>query len=252
MLPSPMRLEKGRYVARIAEGAADLQAVQSLRCQVFRGACAGDGTSDEDRFDTSSTHVLVEEVGIGRLVCCFRMLTFDSGALANTGYSAQFYDLSTLADYAGPLVEIGRFCVAPGEHDGDILRVAWGAVTAHVDALGVTMLFGCSSFDGTSEVPHLDTLALLKDKFLAPQRWMPKVKARSVFPYAQALIGRTPDRRLAVKGMPPLLRTYLAMGGWVSDHAVIDLDLGTLHVFTGVEIASIPPARARALRSVAS
>jgi putative hemolysin len=51
--------------------------------------------------------------------------------------------------------------------------------------------------------------------------------------------------------MPPLLRTYLAMGGWVSDHAVVDRDLGTLHVFTGLEIAAIPPGRARALRAVA-
>jgi hypothetical protein len=42
------------------------------------------------------------------------------------------------------------------------------------------------------------------------------------------------------------------MGRWVSDHAVIDHDLGTLHVFTGVEIAAIPPARARALRAIAA
>jgi L-ornithine Nalpha-acyltransferase len=50
--------------------------------------------------------------------------------------------------------------------------------------------------------------------------------------------------------MPPLLRTYLAMGGWVSDHAVVDRDLNTLHVFTGLEIRAIPPARARLLRDV--
>ena len=51
--------------------------------------------------------------------------------------------------------------------------------------------------------------------------------------------------------MPPLLRSYLTMGGWVSDHAVVDRDLNTLHVFTGLEISAIPPARARALRMVA-
>ena len=42
------------------------------------------------------------------------------------------------------------------------------------------------------------------------------------------------------------------MGGWVSDHAVIDARLNTLHVFTGLEIAAIPPARARALRAIAA
>ena len=42
------------------------------------------------------------------------------------------------------------------------------------------------------------------------------------------------------------------MGGWVSDHAVVDAEMNTLHVFTGVEIGAIPAARARALRLVAA
>jgi hypothetical protein len=50
--------------------------------------------------------------------------------------------------------------------------------------------------------------------------------------------------------MPPLLRSYLVMGGWVSDHAVVDRDMNTLHVFTGVEVAAIPAARQRSLRAI--
>ena len=57
--------------------------------------------------------------------------------------------------------------------------------------------------------------------------------------------------RRAMAQMPPLLRSYLMMGGWVSDHAVVDRQLNTLHVFTGLEIKAIPPARARLLRSAA-
>jgi putative hemolysin len=59
---------------------------------------------------------------------------------------------------------------------------------------------------------------------------------------------KRPDMKQALRRMPPLLRTYLVMGGWVSDHAVIDNDLNTLHVFTGVEIKRMPPKRARLLR----
>jgi L-ornithine Nalpha-acyltransferase len=51
--------------------------------------------------------------------------------------------------------------------------------------------------------------------------------------------------------MPPLLRSYLMMGGWVSDHAVIDRQMGTHHVFTGLQIAAIPAGRARLLRALA-
>ena len=48
--------------------------------------------------------------------------------------------------------------------------------------------------------------------------------------------------------MPPLLRGYLSLGGWVSDHAVIDEDMNTLHVFTGVEMKRVPARMARLLR----
>jgi hypothetical protein len=41
------------------------------------------------------------------------------------------------------------------------------------------------------------------------------------------------------------------MGGWVSDHAVIDPMMNTLHVFTAVPIAAIPEGRARLLRALA-
>jgi putative hemolysin len=72
-----------------------------------------------------------------------------------------------------------------------------------------------------------------------------------VFRFAERLKRHKPDLKAAMRHMPPLLRTYLMMGGWVSDHAVIDRQMGTLHVFTGVEIRAIPAARARMLRALA-
>ena len=94
----------------------------------------------------------------------------------------------------------------------------------------------------------MDAVTLIKEKHLAPKRWLPRVKAPRVFRYAAKLKLRRPDMGLAVKRMPPLLRTYLMMGGWVSDHAVIDNDLNTLHVFTGVELSRVPQNRLRLLR----
>ncbi|MBT8476823.1 MAG: ornithine-acyl-ACP acyltransferase, partial [Alphaproteobacteria bacterium] len=113
----------------------------------------------------------------------------------------------------------------------------------------VEMLFGCSSFRGTDADTYRDAFAILKERHLAPKRWLPKVKAPDVFRFARRL-RRKPDARRAMLTMPPLLRSYLVMGGWVSDHAVVDRDMDTLHVFTGLEISAIPPARARLLRAV--
>jgi putative hemolysin len=250
-------LRRGRYNARVAASAEDLRRAQELRYLSFiasNGAAASNERAegrDVDEFDARCTHVLVEEQRSGALVCCFRFLPLQSGGEIGRSYSAQYYNLSALESFDGPMVEMGRFCIHPDWQDPDILRVAWGAMTGFVDAAGVEMLFGCSSFHGTEAEAHLDAFALLKDAHLAPKRWLPRVKAPNVFRFAQRLRRRSPDMRRAMAAMPPLLRTYLLMGGWVSDHAVVDRDLNTLHVFTGLEIRAIPPARARLLRAVA-
>ena len=237
---------KGRYRVRFANSDADIHAAQRLRFRTFRGEGAG---LDADDFDGACIHVLIEEDRSGDLVCCYRMMPFATGGEIGTSYSAQYYGLDALAAYPGKMVEMGRFCIDPAHRDPDILRIAWGAMVRYVDEQGVEMLFGCSSFHGTEAEAYMDAFDLLRERHLAPKRWLPRVKAPSVFRFGNRL--RKPDLKKAMKGMPPLLRTYLLMGGWVSDHAVVDRDLNTLHVFTGLEISGIPPKRQQLLRASA-
>lgn len=249
MIPT---LRKGRYTARLAETVTDLQAAQALRHRCFiegAGRPARPGGLEADALDPLCQHVLVEN-GAGRLVCTFRLMPLAGGGEIGRSYSAQYYDLGALTRFEGRMVEMGRFCIAPDAGDPDILRVAWGAMTRFVDAAGVEMLFGCSSFAGTETDAYLDAFAVLSQRHLAPRRWLPRVKAPKVFRFGERLKARRADRKVAMRKMPPLLKTYLTMGGWVSDHAVVDEQLGTLHVFTGLEIGAIPPARARLLRAL--
>jgi putative hemolysin len=239
---------KGKYRVRLAKTEAEVARAQGLR-QLRFNASDGAAGGDRDAFDPLCQHVLVEEMPSETLVCCYRLMMIADGPGLARSYSAQFYDLSGLMHHDGPLLELGRFCLHPDWHDPDILRLAWAAMARMVDAAGVKLLFGCSSFEGAAVDPHTQALALLK-AHLAPPQYMPAVKAPQIYPFA-AVAGDAADPRRAWAAMPPLLRTYLAMGGWVSDHAVIDPMLDTLHVFTGVEIATIPAARARALRAIA-
>jgi len=242
----------GKYRARLADCEADVLACQRLRYLTFvaeRGLVrAGGAEIDADEFDAHCRHVMVEDAKSGTLVCCFRMMPLESGAEIGRSYSARFYELSNLAAFPGKMVEMGRFCIHPAWRDPDILRAAWSAMTKFVDDEGVELLFGCSSFYGVDAETYRDAFALLAQKHIAPKRWLPRVKAPKVFRFASKLRFLKPEMKLALKRMPPLLRTYLQMGGWVSDHAVIDHDLNTLHVFTGVEIARVPAARKRLLR----
>lgn len=244
-------LVRGRHVVRLAETESDLRRAQALRWHCFFGGegGAGDGAEglDRDEFDPICRHVLVEDQASGQLAACFRMLSVTGAGIADS-YSARVYGLEALADFAGPMLEIGRFCIRPGLRDPNIMRLAWGALARHVEAEGVALLFGCSSFAGIDPAPHLDAFALLRARHLAPARWRPGVKSPEIFAFADVLRDWVMDMSGARAEMPPLLRSYLLMGGWVSDHAVIDRQLDTLHVFTAVEVRGVTPSRQRLLR----
>ncbi len=238
-------LARGRYRAIEADCLDDVAAAMRLRARVFPA-----DREVADEYDARCRHVIVKEARSGATVCAFRLMPLAAGREIGASYSARYYELGGLRGFPGPMVELGRFCIDPDWRDPDILRIAWGALTRIVDREGIEMLFGCASFQGTDAGTHAEAFALLHARHIAPAQWRPRVKAPRIVNLARAL-ARPFDARRAMATMPPLLRTYLSMGGWVSDHAVVDDEMGTLHIFTGVEVEAIPPARRRLLRAVA-
>ena len=233
-------------MARLAQGPADMARVMDFR----RAAFPRSHGVEEDAQDALSAHVIVEAAAGGALLAYFRLMLFGWGAGLEQGYAARFYDVAPLARYARPIAEVGRFCVAAGGVHPDVLRLAWGAMTRLVDEGQAGLLVGCTSFRGADWTWHRAGLALLAAGHIGPAEHLPGRKAAEVVDYP-ALVGPVTDRRTALAALPPLLRTYLGMGGWVSDHAVVDRELDTLHVFTCVEVDRIPPARVASLRSIA-
>lgn len=247
MTSGSILLQKGRYRARFAASAADIETARRLRTRAFRTT-----GPDRDDFDRICDHVLIEDIASGAAVGCFRMMLFRAGTEIGTSYSAGFYDLSALQGVQGRLLELGRFCIDPDRLDADILRLSWGAITRIVDRNGVGVMFGCSSFRGVDPRPYQEALAWIGAHHLAPDRWAPGRKAKTVVSLTGLGRPAASGRALAMRHIPALLRTYLGMGGWVSDHAVVDEAMNTLHVFTAVEVARIPRTRQRLLRAVAA
>lgn len=244
-------LSKGRYRAFFTTDERQVARAQALRARAFVGVNASGEGRDVDAFDARCQHVLIEDAASGALVCCFRLLLISEASDVRESYSAQYYELSALEYYRGNMVEMGRFCIDPDLKDPDIQRIAWAAMTQLIDGEGIALLFGCSSFRGTDAEAYRDVFAQLAGRYLAPPSLMPGVKAEEVVPFARDLTGWRPDPRKAALTMPTLLRSYLTLGGWVSDHAVVDRHLGTLHVFTGLEVEGIPESRKRLMRAMA-
>jgi len=228
-----------RYRVAVARNADDLRACQVLRHKSFFGK---EGV-DADALDSRALHLVVQDAA-GKVCGTVRCLPLRGQQIASASYSGQFYALTAFSKSAGEVLEVGRFCVASAAHALEVLRMLWGGLTSVVIDGQYTHMMGCASFPGTDATAHGRALLALMTDHAGPAALRPGVKAEEVV--ALANLPETGRRQ-----PPALLRSYLSMNGWVSDHAVIDRQMNTLHVFTCVAVADIPPARVRSLRALA-
>lgn len=220
-----MEFTAGRWRARLVP-LAEAGAALDLRARAFRG-----GAADGDAFDAEARHLLIEDEDEdgGGIAGCAR-LTVQADEAILRGYTAAFYDLAGFARAFPVVLEVGRVALSPGMSDPEVPRLLLAILACVVEAEGIAALYGCASFP-----PDGAGMARLAGA-VAPDAWRPAPKAAEVM----ALTGLP-------GALPPLLRAYLTLGAGVSDHAVVDRDLGTTHVFAALPIAAIPPARARLL-----
>lgn len=231
----------GRLRLRAAQSSADMHQVAHLRKVRFRG----NRSADLDSFDPVCTHLLITDQDGSDALACARLRLL-RGTGIDAGYSAQFYDLSPLVQAGLCALELGRICIAKDRRqDPDILRGLLSGIAAYADTHGVDVLIGCASFTGNDPSLHGQALGFLRGRHIGPAALTPRRRSPMAFDLPKP--GSLADQKAALQSVPPLLRMYLGMGGWVSDHAVRDPSLDTLHVFTAVEIARIPPGRKRLL-----
>ncbi|MCC5955482.1 MAG: GNAT family N-acetyltransferase [Natronohydrobacter sp.] len=230
----------------LASSTADMAAVQRLRDTRFRGA---PGVSDMDRFDPLCRHLLIRKAADQEVLAAARLRVLQDASSIRDCYTAQFYDLGELGDSRRRCLEIGRICIdAAHVHDPDLLRALLAGLTRMALESGSELLIGCASFRGADPARHAGALRYLAANHIGPVHLRPGRAVTHVLDLPTAGEGA---EMTGLRQVPALLRLYLGLGGWVSDHAVIDHELDTLHVFTAVEAAAIPPARLRALQLLA-
>jgi len=238
-------LEQGGWVARLATS-NDMDDVYRLRAAAFR---VDQGADDSDQFDKRSLHLWVGRQGQGPSATVRLQLHLTAEDIMG-GYSAAFYDLSRLSQAGAPVVEIGRLCSASQDAgNGDVLRLLWAGVARVALRSDAIRLIGCTSFPTTNASTLAPALGVLAARNLGPKALRPSPMASETYDLPERTTN--PDAA-AIGQLPPQLRTYLALGGWVSDHLVIDRDLGTSHIFTCVDIATMPAARKRVLTQLAA
>ena len=229
---------------RLASCAADIEAAQRLRWQVFyqeRGARPLDRKLlDCDPYDPVCDHLLVEDCASGapEVVGTYRLLRQSVAATRDGFYSAGEYDLSPFAGTPGEQLELGRSCVATEYRDAGTIQLLWRGIATYLCEHQISTMFGCASFHGIDPDAHADTLSYLWHNHLAP----PTLRARALEErYVQ--MARLPlgsyDPRQAMRKLPPLIKAYLRVGAQIGDGAVIDHQFNTVDIFIVMPVAEI-------------
>ncbi len=232
----------GQLQIAAARNAAERLKALALRAVIFRGDRAKQ--DDQDAFDPHCLHLMVSVRGTEELLATARLRLLDGRAAIETSYSAQFYDLSPLARERRRLLEIGRLCLRPDHRaNPDILRALLAGIARAAHSSGAQLLIGCTSFPGADPREHAPALSHLARDHLGPAHLRPGRRSGRIVD----LVSLASEMQPEAADMPGLLRLYLGLGAWVSDHAVRDLDLDTLHVFTAVDLSTLPSRRVRLL-----
>ncbi len=233
-------LRAGNLGLRIAESAAEIDAAQALRFQVFyeeMGARADAATlearRDGDEFDAVADHLLVLDHDLGHgpeaVIGTYRLIRRAAADRLGRFYSASEYDIGPLLAFPGEVLELGRSCVAPAYRTRGTLQLLWRGIAAFVFRHKIDLMFGCASLPGTDIDALASQLSYLHANHLAP----PALRPRAV-PSRYVAMDRIPpgglDMRASMVALPPLVKGYLRLGGFVGDGAVIDHQFNTTDV----------------------
>lgn len=236
-LPAVAVNDSGRLVASVTTSRRDILAAQRLRYRVFTEEYGAqfDGFPgiDRDRFDRHCRHVVVKDALTGQVVGYTRLLTAERARRAGGWYSAGEFELGMvdrLAARGGRVLEIGRTCVHPDYRNGATIGVLWSKLAEILVTGDFTHLIGCASI-ALSEPGAAAMLAEMARRETSD----PSLRVTP----ALAMPSLPGDPDAAVK-LPPLLRTYLAMGAQVCGAPCHDPDFHCADVFILVEVAAIP------------
>jgi L-ornithine Nalpha-acyltransferase len=236
----------GALQVRLAETDRDIDAAQRLRYRVFYDEMGALPTPemarrrrDFDRFDEACDHLLVIDHARGAVVGTYRLIRGQIALSQGGFYSAGEYDLAPIMAQAGmaqagmaqagEVLELGRSCVDAAARNRPTMQLLWRGIAAYVFAHDIALMFGCASLPGTDVDALAVPLSYLHHYHLAP----PGLRVRAL-PGRHVEMRRLPREAFnaarALAGLPPLLKGYLRLGGFVGDGAVTDHQFNTTDV----------------------
>ncbi len=233
-------LRFGNLGVRLAQSTAEIDAVQALRYRVFYDEMRATPSRlalrtrrDQDDLDAVADHLLVIDYALGSgpesVVGTYRLIQRAAAQRAGRFYTAGEFDITRLLAFRGRLLELGRSCVDAEHRNKMVVQLLWRGIAAYVFEHRIDLMFGCASLPGTEPDAVAPELTYLYHHHLAPPGIRPVALADRHVEMRRLDLDSL-DRRWVLNRLPPLIKGYLRLGGFVGDGAVIDRDFNTTDV----------------------
>ena len=221
----------------------DVDAALQLRYRVFNlemreGLASSHQTGrDQDPFDATCHHLLVEDRSEGRVIGTYRMQTREMASACGGFYFAGEFDLGALpAEVVDRAVEVGRACIEKPYRTRQVLFLLWKGLATYLTHFDKRYLFGCCSL---SEQDPAEGIRVLR--YLTGQGQLhPDIR---VTPRA-GLECRPEAEVPAAAGevsIPLLFGTYLRYGAMICGAPAIDREFGTIDFFVVLDVERLAP-----------
>lgn len=241
LMPEPIRLVTHagpQYAARLASGADEVRAAQTLRFEVFNLEL-NEGLEqsyasglDADPFDAVCDHLIVEHLPSQRIVGTYRLQTGNSAAKKLGYYSAQEFEFNVFEPLRDQIVELGRACVHRQHRNLVVLGLLWKGIADYAKARSARYLVGCSSITSQDAAVGASVYAELFRKFLAPMEWRTQPR-----PEFDCPLDRLSEEEVKI---PKLLRAYLGLGAKVCGAPALDRQFKTIDFLTMLDLEAMP------------
>jgi len=232
--------EAGELIVRLAETREEIDAALALRYRIFYDEMAAKPTpemaarrQDFDDFDPIADHLIAIDRAIGdgpeAVVATYRLIRREAAAEYGQFYSEDEYDITPLLNWPGPILELGRSCVGEGHRTRSTMTLMWRGLAEYVMHHDIGVMFGCASLHGTNPQELALPLAYLHHFHMAPPELRPRALPER-FVDMNLIEAEAIDRKKALVALPPLIKGYLRLGGFVGEGAVVDEQFNTTDV----------------------
>ena len=173
--------------------------------------------------DTRETQADRAVVGTYRLIR--RAASRDCGGF----YTGGEFDIARIDAWPGEVLELGRSCVDEAYRSRRVINLLWRGIAAYLKEHDIQLMFGCGSLPGIDPERLRLPLAYLYHHHMAPRHIRPRALPER-FVDMNCMAKDDIDATRALAEIPPLIKGYLRLGGFVGDGAVVDADFNCTDV----------------------